>query len=452
MKKIDELKRFLLLAVLAVAGLFATSCSKNDDESDDPKVSAEVLDDLVKNTVFEVVSDETINASQMVDLAFGHSGSSSDERMELARTFLLKKHQDIASKLGANNADMGWRSVSYTYLSTDEQGKEIKLSARVLWGNIGGTDLDPDYIMLCPHYTITKNAECPTQSYPYETAVLCGDNLLILPDYLGFGESKDHPQPYVNHNLCAQNCIDALEAGYKVFRENSTAHLEDGYKLFVAGLSQGGGNSLAIHKWLDTHPDIADAWQFAYSYSCAGPYSPSLTFRKYYKQERLFHPCVLPITLKAMFAAYPDILGKWTEDDFYNADYLTNHKAEMDQILADKNLTTDSINAKLFNWYPHDTECIYLSDIMSADALNSESDMCQALLKCLDDNDLTKGWTPTHKILLFHGKDDEVVPFANAEAVVAAFPDKTELMLNSFGGGHLGAGLMWMVQIMNRAW
>lgn len=458
MDKTNNLKHLLLLIVLALVGLFTVSCSKDDETNDSPK-GCEAIDELVENVEFEIVSDTIITATQMVGAVLDAVGANGDERLELARMVFLKKQQDIADRNGAKGAEMGWRSVCYNYTSIDEHGKEIKLSARVYWGNISGVDISPDYVMLCPHHTLMADAECPTNAETYEAAVLCGDNLLVLPDNIGFGATKDRVQSYVNHNLCAQNSIDALAAGYKVFRKNSIAQLDDNYKLYVVGASQGGGNSLAIHKWLDTHPDIADAWRFAYSYNCAGPYSPAITFREYFRQDILTAPCMIPIALKAMIAAYPDILGKWTEADFYSNDYVENLKDKLDAMIESKRYTTNDVNAVFIERYQQSGETdgigspvIHIADILSADALNPESEMCKALFKCLDDNDLTKNWTPIHPIYLVHGTDDTIVPYANAEAVKEAFPDKTTLTNSTLGGGHLLTCLMWMVHVMSRTW
>ena len=142
-----------------------------------------------------------------------------------------------------------YRCFNYTYESIDELGKPVTLSARIMWPKwaIFNVEEEPNNIMLCPHYTICGNNEAPTTSGGIESAVMCGDRILILPDYLGFGVTKDRTQPYLNHGLCAQNCIDAMRAGYKLFRDKAKVTLHKDWKLYVLGLSQGGGNSLATH-------------------------------------------------------------------------------------------------------------------------------------------------------------------------------------------------------------
>ena len=448
-----------LLALFAAIGFFATSCSKESNEPEEPQQPGINLDDQVENIEFEVFADTTFTIGQLSEALLNINVVGYEAQLEMGRTYFLQTKQDFAKRIatesGADGFELMWRSVCFNYWSTDEQGKDVKLSARAYWPCLGDRDLNPANILLCPHYTITRNAECPTQTNTFEAMFLCSDNLLILPDYIGFGTSADRVQPYINQNIGAQNCIDALTAGYKVFRSKTEANVPGDFKLCVVGASQGAGNALAVHKWLDTHPDFADKWHFAYSFCCAGPYSPTVTFEEYFEQELITDPCVIPLTLKAMLAAYPDILGRWTENDFYSDDYVQNVKPSIDQMIASKKYSLGTINNVFFDHYSSEGQSVKgvkLPDILSADALNRDSELCKALFQCLADNDLTRGWNPANPIYLTHDRTDDVVPFANAEAVTAAFPDKATLTATNLGSGHLGSCVMWFLVNMSKSW
>lgn len=371
-----------------------------------------------------------------------------------------EERENSLTRCAAPEIPSGFRTIDYTYESIDERGQRITLSSRVVWGvYIGANEINPCYIMLAPHFTIADNFSCPTQGACLDNLMFKGDKLLILPDYLGFGVTKDHVQPYINHELCARNCIDALKAGFKIFRDHAKCHMANGWKLYVAGVSQGGGNALAIHKWLDTHADFAKRWNFHYSYCGSGPYKPTLTFEKYFEQKVLTYPVVMPLTLKAMMAAYPEILGKWKEEDFYSKTFL-QHKAVIDQMVNSKEYATNEINEYIFSIFPHEGdknvkggEEVLLSDILSKEALDRNSELCKKLFECLDKNDLTKGWTPTHPIHLYHGKSDLIVSYANAEAVVEAFPSMATLKTIPWGcDGHIGSCLAFMKNIVFGTW
>lgn len=451
-----NLKHIIALLAVAAVGLFAASCSNESDEPRQPEIK---LDEQVENIEIEIFADTIFSIGQLSEYIQNINVEGYESMLDMGRSLFLQTKQNyanqIATIMGAPGSELMWRSVSYNYWSTDEQGRDIKLSARAYWAVLDDRNLSPSNILLCPHYTITNNAECPSQTITFEAMFLCSNNLLILPDYIGFGTSADRVQPYVNHNIGAQNCIDALTAGYKVFRTATKTNVQNDFKLCVVGASQGAGNALAVHKWIDTHPDFADTWHFAYSFCCAGPYSPTVTFEKYFEQEQITNPCVIPLTLKAMLAAYSSILGSWTEDDFYSDNYLQNLKPTIDQMIASKEFGTGDINNVFFDKLVPETDSIKglpLSYILSADALNRDSELCKAMFKCLADNDLTSGWAPLHPIYLTHDLGDDVVPYANAEAVAAAFPNKATLSTTNLGSGHLGSCVMWLLLNMSKTW
>jgi len=358
----------------------------------------------------------------------------------------------------------GFRYVDYTYESVDEKGNPVTLSSRVCWGVMMGAgnhyfEFRPCDLVLCGRSTIADDLQAPTKDGSIETLLLQGDRVLILPDYQGFGASKDRVHPYINHDLCARHCIDALKAGYKVFSDRCGFPLHPDWKFYLIGDSQGGANMLATQKWIDTHGDFAERWRFQYSYCAVGPYSPRITFEKYFEQKVLDYPVVLPLTLKAMFAAYPDILGKWKEDDFYSETYL-QHKSDIDLMISSKEFSANTINSVIFQMFPHTGETgikpgeqIYMTDILNPEVCDMNSEKTKALFRCFERNDLTKGWTPTHPIHLYHDKGDTYVSYANSEAVVEAFPDKATLKEpDHVYADHLKTCVFWMLSVAFGQW
>lgn len=467
-KTMYNLKQLSLVLLLSMMSASFTACSNDDDDNTNSQEQKkeETLEQTLRGVTYAINESEELTVEQLADEIFGPAGANGDDpEVETMRAAFLMKQRALSEKkaeeIGANGIAMGYKSINYTYNSVDEHGKSVELSARVYWGVVPYFGaLNPDYMVLCPHFTIGSNTEAPTQKHTYEAMAITGDNLLIMPDYKGFGVSRELVQPYCNHELCAQNSIDAMKAGYKIFLDTSGAEMENNWKLYIIGASQGGGNALAIHKYLDTHPEMAKQWHFEYSYCCAGPYSPSLTFQKYFEQKKHPYPCVFPFVIKEMLEAYPDVLGQWTEDDFYTADFVKNHKAEMDWMVNGKEYSCDKINEAFFKWYPHTGESgikggseILLTDFLNPAVLDTNSDIYKALFKCLQKNDLTTGWTPTHKIKLYHGEADEIVPYANSQAVADAFPEMATLSTSGWGtGGHLGTCIKWLGQVMVNVW
>ena len=433
----------------------------------DNNAITQAIDDDVKDVKYSVLKEEELSyASILGNVAASALRNTSIGKM--MRSFGLMKKDTQKAGTRAATTSRHWemrtgyyRCFSYTYESVDEVGKPITLSARIMWPkwHLLKVEEEPNNIMLVPHFTIMGEHECPSYGGSVESLVMSGDRILIMPDYIGYGVTKDRVHPYINQNVCAQNSIDALRAGYKLFKEKAKVTLHKDWRLYVTGMSQGGGNSLAVHKWLDTHDEFAKNWRFEYSYSCAGPYNPKKTIEKYFEQKNLSYPVVLPATVKSMIASYPNILGKWKEEDFYSKSYL-EIKAEVDKMISSKEYTSDEINNVFFKHYPHKGEAginggkqVKITDVVSDELLDPNSEIYIALMKCLADNDLTTGWTPKHPIYLYHGTADDVVPYENAKAVVNAFPSMASLTdaKGSFND-HLGACAQYMGVMFTNFW
>jgi hypothetical protein len=158
-----------------------------------------------------------------------------------------------------------------------------------------------------------------------------------------------------------------------------------------------------------------------------------------------------------MKMSYPDILGKYEEEEFFSDKYNTI-KPQIDQMVASKEYSSDQINQVIFDNFPTTVDddgnkTVALADLLSEKTMDMNSDMTKALFECLDKNDLTTGWTPIHPIYLFHGKRDLIVPYANAEAVQTAFPDKVTLYTERFGyDDHLSSCAQFLVHIALADW
>lgn len=62
--------------------------------------------------------------------------------------------------------------------------------------------------------------------FPLEVFVT-GNALVLMPDYMGYGITKNSIHPYLNHELCAINSVDAFPAGYAVFEQLSDKGLKN---------------------------------------------------------------------------------------------------------------------------------------------------------------------------------------------------------------------------------
>ena len=439
-------KIFYLLPIIMLMMSVFVACTPDDDKQESS--------DKESAKSYEVTSDMQLPMSLFLSnipeeyAAFGEA---------LAYAFTLREDA-LEQALGNIDIQLGFRKVAYTYLSTDVKGEPITLSAAAFWlgyfDNDVWNDLKPDNICLMEHYTITSDAETPSNTFALEMFIT-GNSLTIMPDYIGYGVTKELPHPYLHHDVCAINSIDALTAGYDLFGDNGECGMAEGWKLYLAGASQGAGNAIAVHKYMDTHLDLAAKWNFASSNCSSGPYSPVVTIDKYLTDGKVAYPVVFPLVMKTMFDSYPEIMSGFTEEMVYAQNYL-EVKAEIDNMLASKEHNTAVINQLFIDKVKKTIDAdladneIYLVDILSSAMLDKESPICKAFYRCLEKNDLTKGWTPIHPMKLHYSPFDAVVPQENSLAIFEAFgADVVTLQESTLPVDHATTCSLWMVELFS---
>jgi len=393
----------------------------------------------------------------------------------------------------------------YTYPSVDADGNPVRLSALMgvpmntvvddiadilmswPWGSslISDIKIRPSNVVIGCHVTITSNWECPT-SYERNTSILGLDNfrtdtgmmlfytrydllrqpccLVILPDYEGYGLTKDRPHPYLYQELTARQCVDATRYGLALYQQKVTSEeelpLDDGWKTICVGFSQGGSVSLATHKYIETN-DLTDELHFAGSVCGDGPYSPvdhlqyymtddgSTTYpfiKTSHRKERVSMPIVMPLILKGMLDSNP-YMRQYAITDFLTQNFLNT--GVIDYIEAKKNpdakdqYSTGDVN-EMFRLIKetgiHNGKQIHLKDSLfpfdDGDNVHGnmrfmltekcladfrrltkgeelQNDFMKDLVKALESNNLTVGWRPQKRIGFYHTTYDTVVPYVN---------------------------------------
>ena len=440
MKKIFFLLAGILLAVLMIVAYILVDDNQEITNQANPyEVASDVQ--LPMNAFLDNIPEEYAVLKEPLAGAFG------------------MREKAISQELGNQNVQIGFRKITYRYPSTDVKGNPITLSSAAFWlGYFADgvwSNLSPENICLMEHYTITSDAETPSNAFALEM-FMTGNTLTIMPDYIGYGATKELPHPYLNHDVCAINSIDALTAGYALFSDSVASGMSQDWKLYLAGASQGAANAIAVHKHMDTNPELAAKWNFTSSNCSSGPYSPVVTIDKYLTDGKVTYPVVFPLVMKTMFDSYPEIMNGFTEDMAYSQNYLAV-KAEIDSMIAGKEHNTAAINQVFMGKVRKTVDAnlanneIYLVDILSPEILNKESALCKALYLCLEKNDLTKGWTPVHQMKLHYSPLDAVVPQENSLAIQEAFgSDVVKLEQSSTPADHATTCSLWMVDLFSK--
>ena len=344
--------RITLLAVVLMTAMSA----KSQDFAIDPSQPVSVADVEVTAVNYAFIDNDSIHIV-------------SPDKIRLARG---------PRRVSANELQwQGWAEApsaklySYNYPSVDADGNRVTLSSLMAVPTkmvIDGVAAKPNNLIIGCHVTITSNYECPTDynqngsfqsdvgmqicytRYDYIRQPCC---LVIMPDYEGYGVSRNRAHPYLYQELTARQVVDAVRYGLALFNANvdnddgaDLAQFEDGWKSVCVGYSRGGSVALATHRFIEEN-GLSSELHFAGSVCGDGPYDPVEHLRYYmqdngetydgsnktlHEKETVSMPIVMPLILKGMCDRNP---------------FMRQHKVS--DYLSEKFLRTgviDFINAK----------------------------------------------------------------------------------------------------------
>ncbi|MBC3538649.1 alpha/beta fold hydrolase [Rufibacter sp. H-1] len=244
--------------------------------------------------------------------------------------------------------------------------------------------------------------------------------LTLVPDYLGYGESKQILHPYYDVKHSGLAVVDMIKAGKEYFQKNS---IKASDQLFLAGYSEGGYVTLAAQKEIEENP--GHGLTVAASGAGAGGYDLEGMLARVVSGQSYDYPANLAFILQAYNKTY-----NWNRllTDFFQEPYATRI-----QELIDGTRTSSSINsalakdpAKLFN---------------PAFLAGLKGDGEVALKQALKTNSL-KNFVPKSPTRLYHGTADTMVPFVNSQVTfdamkAAGAPNLTFIPVK--GGTHFSS-------------
>ncbi len=460
------IKHFVPLSLLA-AGLFAfASCSEDDNENSsknpDFKGTTEVsASDIVTTDSCEIDVCEMLEA-QIKALESENSEANEEElkelHAELNKTDSINKAMLDSLKQQAN--DIGEESPSgvnlkvfirkIQYKSKSADGSDITLSAVVgfsgwsvgyFFGVAHFYD-EPDDLILGCHATIASNSECPseriqkgkTSLYADQSELLCSDvgmmlwdgrsssmqTLTVIPDYEGYGDTQDRAHPYLMQKATARQVVDAGLQAIKWFKNYTKEDMEDDWNTVIIGYSQGAAVAMATQKYIEEN-NLGSAFHLSGAVCGSGPYSPLVTLKQYIKDNKLYLPSALALIVKGTID-YDTRMKDYTPSDYFTDEFV---KTGIFRAIDMKDRSTSGLENMLKdggvkpnkdNYWTVD-QCLRqeVIDYMNGEKVDEKYEAkLKALYDAMYDNDLiASGWQPSHRIILFHGAEDEVVPIAN---------------------------------------
>lgn len=419
----------------------------------------------------------------------------------------------------------------FNYPSTGPDGQPVVLSAALaVWqpGTPSNDDAIESVIVGC-HITILADYECPTGLKDtivlrdsYLTACLPGHaysrplnrSLVIMPDYEGYGITREHIHPYLDWRTTARQVTDAVRYGLQLYRklsENSGCPpLASDWKTYCIGYSQGGAAAMATQRYIEEN-GLSRELHLAGSVCGDGPYDLLGTLRFYieddgssygvstpHRRDQLSMPVVLPLIVKGMLDTHPDmqqhclsdyfskkfldtgVIG-WIEDKALKPGLQKNtmqiaelfyQQAEKGLTAADGTVYTAREMQQLFVEHKKKTvlfvnnyhitadlrqlftpECYaYFADAGHLSNLPADSEHpMHALHRALYDNSLCHSWTPQHRIVLLHSRHDQIVPYGNCQAVSGIIPQDKMMILDFSQADHMEAGQSFYLGLTEKA-
>jgi pimeloyl-ACP methyl ester carboxylesterase len=249
------------------------------------------------------------------------------------------------------------------------------------------------------HGTITAHKDAPTASPLNDTELILyaclgsAGFIGVVPDYIGFGESKNVLHPYYVEEATASSVIDNLKAARELAKQKKVTFNK---RLFLAGYSQGGYATMAAHKAIET--DGLNGFELIASFPASGGYDVK-GMQEYFFGQQTYHQ---PHYLAYVALSYQSFYS-WNGAiaDFFNEPYAGKIPG-----LFNGNLGADAINSQL----TEDVSQLVKSDLLQN--INTASKY-NYLAEAFNENSLTD-WTPKIKMFMYHGDADITVPYQNS--------------------------------------
>ena len=393
-------KLFIALAII-LAGL--TSCEDKEVLNSQANQSSEPS--------FIVLDESEVTEQELYEMTIGDMKKSVDADIfdGVDRVYKEASNNQVDNQGATTKAlvPLLYKVVRIEYKTLDQNMVPVNASALIVYPLLRKMNK----VMLINHGTQIGFAMIPTQYTSVEAIMAATGALCILPDYIGLGSTSDHPDLYLNHEVHGRTSVDALIALLDCAKAKKLS-LDNSYKSYIVGYSQGGSVSLAsLRRVQQLDMETQRRINLDKVYCGDGPYDLRRTFETYmeeYEQgKKMGLGSVVPLVINSMFNSYPSEVTNMRYEDFFTPWALSTGVPQ-----AVRNNSENVIDMMLkFNGKS-------LGDILNIEYITEHPDHLAKLLELMDRQNLCHGWQPQYKLKLLHGNPDGVVPFSNFEEAV----------------------------------
>ena len=320
-------------------------------------------------------------------------------------------------------------AIPCSYESVDQHGEPVTLSGKIYLPQNG----HPKRIVLQAHYTILANSECPSECDMPDIVLREKGYALVLPDYLGYGISRERNHPYLHYELTAQNTVDMYLAA-KQFLERMDRKPEND-SIVIVGFSQGAQTAIATLRLLEmNYPEVPVKQCFAGS----GPYDVARTYDVSIAQNDAGIPFTIPMLIMGTSWAYdlnlnPALLMRKktierAEKYLFTKEHSATEVVLLNRIGASKKVSKYMTKEGMDKTQP-ETQRLYAGLLRSSIVHVGEHDT------------ILGEWTPRAPIFLLHSSQDRCVPIENSESLRLMLEKKGVKAEYDFGkyGDHISS-------------
>lgn len=421
------------LAVCLLTALAVSSCRFHEDEFVDfTNIEA------AKGMAFQVIGQHETDLEQGLPSncympdgtpAYAYTDEQNTEGVAIRKTNSVTGAAILQELLKYGNQKKVTEIVG-TYPSVDLNWDTVRLSGKVMLPR----GQKPKRLILVSHYTVCSNGEAPSNCFSLEGVLVQMGYGLIIPDYMGYGITRDSVHPYLVMDLTARNVLDmyfAVKPWLKAI-DREPEHPE----IILMGYSQGGANTMAVEHlieteyWADKDPKQVKIHRV---FAGGGPYDVKATYERFVNTDTASYPIAVPLVVQGM------IYGNKLQMDMRDLmqEWIYVH---LDEWINSKKYTTAQVNALIGTKVTH--------EMLTPEAMDQKSAKVMELQKAMVANSITSfDWIPEAPVYICHSIDDETVPFINASNAKSKW-NYSNITYN-FGhyGGHVQTCLRFIYSV-----
>ena len=216
--------------------------------------------------------------------------------------------------------------------------------------------------------------------------------IVFAPDYVGYGSSENNIHPYLYKPAVSQTAKSLLNALESALDEQHIPFKRD---LFIAGYSQGGHGALAFAESMQKNPmDFSIKAVFA----GGGPYDLLYTIRQQLDKQTFSK---IMLALSSLLLQSYSYIYRWNLDDIVRRNSYSD-------VISSVFKYDDLLSS--VRGLPAKPNSLFRSQFL--EEIQDKDDRYNPFSKPLEQNSVYD-WTPDFPILLYHGREDDIVPYNN---------------------------------------